>query len=260
MSLKLNPKILRLEAKLAKAVAKDLRQNNKAIVKIIRSHPELNYLDRQNAQVRKDMLFDIMWEIEDAQKNVVDNIIRQTTIWLQTWYSLSIKQSPVIWEYIATWDIDRASDLYATKVRNLHLSDYKGSILHTTKERVRGIVIEWVQNGDGRDVIAQRIEWLQEQGIFSEARAKVIAQTEMAKAYESWTAEPFDVLHKRWFAIRKRRQTMNDALVRPTHTANQWDGRIPYGQAFSGTWDQIPPWSDGVNCRCHCQYEVEGER
>lgn len=251
MSVKIPRAILQQEARLWKYIAKELRKNNRAIVKAIKNNTDI----LQTLQ-KKDVLSSIDPIIDEYHANIVAEIDKRAKVALQVWYTIAVSESPIIKEIIATWDIDRGYRTYRENMKNLHLSDYKGSIKYTTKQQIRDIITKGVKEGKARDKIAAEIQWLQKEGIFSEARAKLIAQNQMAVAYETGADEPYKILHNRWYTILKKRQTMQDNLVTPTHAINESDGRIPYDQAFSGTGDMMPPGSDNPNCRCHKQHEI----
>jgi uncharacterized protein with gpF-like domain len=101
--------------------------------------------------------------------------------------------------------------------------------------------------------MTKQIEWL-DWMLFSKVRAKIIATTETGRAYEYGNYLPAKQLSDVWKNVTKKRLTVGDSRVRPSHAANENEWRIPLDKVFWGTGSDLPPaW---VNCRCTTLYDV----
>lgn len=145
---------------------------------------------------------------------------------------------------------------YAKQRGILNLSNYKGAITHTTKRKV----IETIKKGiDDNLTVAEMWKEIEkiDSVLFSTARAKTIAVTEIWKAYEYWNFQPVDQLRKQvpWIKMKKLRLTCRDAKVRPEHREAEEEGRVDVDHIYSSTGTQTAPW--WVNCRCTMEYDFD---
>ena len=76
-----------------------------------------------------------------------------------------------------------AEAVYYEALKDLHLSNYKGSITNTTTERIQTAVVKGVKEGMTYDQIAKNIQKLDPQ-VFSKNRADLIAINQVGKAYQ----------------------------------------------------------------------------
>lgn len=145
---------------------------------------------------------------------------------------------------------------YASQFAEIQLSDYKGSIKATTKLDIVKTIKEWLDNNSTYTEIQQEITKVSET-LFDPARAKMIACTEIWRAYEYGNYYPVQQLKTFWVQFKKKRSTVQDLKVRPAHTANEDEGRVPEEHIYSATWTPIC-WmgTDGINCRCTMLYEI----
>lgn len=136
----------------------------------------------------------------------------------------------------------------------LNLSNYKGAISYTTKRDIVKILKDWIDNHLGGTEIRKRIAEYNPI-LFSKARARAIAVTEMHKAYEFWNLQPMQQLNSVWIPVKKKRLTVGDDKVRPEHTACEDEGRVDISYVYPSVWVDIPPgW---VNCRCTILYHID---
>jgi SPP1 gp7 family putative phage head morphogenesis protein len=142
---------------------------------------------------------------------------------------------------------------YAKTFGELNLSNYKWSISKTTKLKVTEILQTGLTNNIGVNEIAKQIQTL-DATVFSKTRAKLIATTEVGKAYEHWNSLPIKQLQSVGVEMLKQRQTVNDSRVREEHTQNEEDWRIPLNDMFSWTGTELPP--DWPWCRCTILYKM----
>lgn len=138
--------------------------------------------------------------------------------------------------------------------KTLELSERAGSISHTTKSRIRQILIDGAKSGASYTQMSEQILAQAVEGVFSPARGELIAITEVGRAYGSGqrilcedflTRYPEQRLEKRWI-------TVGDGDVRETHKANQDAGWIDFRAKFPGTNEDQAPSED---FRCRCTYE-----
>ena len=118
----------------------------------------------------------------------------------------------------------------------LQLSNFRWAISHTTKFEVVKVLKDWLNNQLTYNQVRDNIIKVNS-SLFSKARARTIAVTEMAKAYEL----------KQW-------QTCEDWKVRPEHTECEQLGRVPLDFVYPSVWVQYPPgWP---NCRCTILHKI----
>ena len=147
---------------------------------------------------------------------------------------------------------------YLKSKRELMLSDRKGSINKTTKDRLLEIIRDGVNNRKTYGQIAQQIEALSSEGIFSAARAQTIAVREVGQAYEFGNYIPVTEFAQRTGKrVNKYWQTVGDERV--TVECHENESRslqgIPLNVPFA-SGDMIAPRSTNPKCRCSTGYEV----
>lgn len=136
----------------------------------------------------------------------------------------------------------------------LNLSNYKGAITYTTKWDVVKILKDWIDNHLGGTEIRKRIAEYNPI-LFSKARARAIAVTEMHKAYEFGNLQPMQQLNSVGIPVKKKWLTCWDDKVRPEHAACEDEGRVDISYTYPSVWVDIPPgW---VNCRCTILYHID---
>lgn len=141
---------------------------------------------------------------------------------------------------------------YANKRWDLQLSNYKGTISYTTKWDVINILKNGIDNHESWGTIQRQIYALDDK-LFGLPRARAIAVTETAKAYEYGNRQPIQALQDAWIEMEKKRLTVWDERVRPEHMECEEEGRVPIDYEYPSVWVDMPPW--WVNCRCTLQYQ-----
>ena len=136
---------------------------------------------------------------------------------------------------------------------NLQLSNYRWTISHTTKEWIVGILKEGIDNNWTYNQVRDKIVQANSK-LFWKARARTIAVTEMAKAYEYGNVQPMRQLQSVGIPILKKWQTCDDGKVRPEHMECEHMERVPLDFVYPSVNVAYPPW--GVNCRCTILYKV----
>ena len=108
---------------------------------------------------------------------------------------------------------------YVRDLFDLHLSTRDGSTLKTTRDELRRIIADGLDNNGSYGSIAKDIQTL-DPFVFSKTRAKLIAVNEVGRAYGWADSEPARVLSAD-YVMEKQWETSNDEKVRPDHVANQ---------------------------------------
>ena len=142
------------------------------------------------------------------------------------------------------------------------LSNFKGNITGTTKKNISKIILDAVEKGESYNKTAKKIMAQGEAGVFSKARAQMIAVRESGVAYEKGKEIVLQDFSNKYPEVKtqKKWQTVNDKNVTPTHTLNQEqgsdDGWIAVTDVFLGTNDMVAPASDNPRCRCFTKYRI----
>jgi Phage Mu protein F like protein len=136
---------------------------------------------------------------------------------------------------------------YVRDLVDLNLSTRDGSTLKTTRDELRRIIADGLDNKGSYGSIAKDIEEL-DPFVFSKTRAKLISVNEIGRAYGWADSEPARVLSTD-YVMEKAWETSNDEKVRPEHAANQAEGWIAIDKSWDGTGDEYAP-SQDINCRC----------
>lgn len=146
-----------------------------------------------------------------------------------------------------------------TKAANeLRLSNYKGNIHTTTKERIKNILSQAANEGWSYNRTADAIRAAGESGVFSKARGELIAVREIGSAYEQGKFIPVDDFAKAFPDRQPEKSwlTKNDNRVTPSHTKNQDQGWIKHDEEFTGTGDLTAPADTNPRCRCVTVYRI----
>lgn len=186
----------------------------------------------------------------------IDEMIEQLQVqiwkWTEKWYKTTRRKFRKILE--ANWFV-YSSDIisnYAKDRWELHLSNYRWVIWHTTKFDVIKVLKEWIDNNRTYTQVRDEIVKVNEK-LFGKPRARTIAVTEMWKAYEYGNIQPMRQLQSVWVDILKQRQTCEDSKVRPEHMECENLGRVPLDFVYPLGVQYPPGW---VNCRCTILYKV----
>lgn len=158
--------------------------------------------------------------------------------------------------YGLAFDIETSpASKYLQDLEDLMLSQKDGSILKTTRDRLRAIMEEGVANGNSYGQIAKEIQ-VEDPWVFSKARATLIAVNEVGRAYGWANHEPAVELQRQGYVVEKTWATSHDDKVRATHNANEAAGWIPLSAAFPGTLDQFAPSTNEIRCRCTSTHRI----
>lgn len=148
----------------------------------------------------------------------------------------------------------RAKD-YIDALETLQLSDFKGSISVETKGRLQKLLADAIETGQSYQETAAKIKAQGEAGVFSRARAELIAVNQVGRAYGTGTDETVrDYAEKAGTILQKAWQTVEDTQVTEECQANQSQGWIGIQQGFS-SGDEYAPRSSNPRCRCATLYK-----
>lgn len=184
----------------------------------------------------------------------IDKLVLRAEKAATKWYKKNLNQFSRVLKPLWIIYTPRLIDKYVDMLEDVQLSDYKWSINRTTKLAVLGEIRTGVQQNLTYTQVAKNIEDISQE-LFSPTRAKLIATTEMGRAYGYGNYIPMRQAADLWQKVRKAWSTVWDDKVRETHYQNERDGRIDFDKLFSGTNELIAPSSD-LRCRCDNLYEI----
>lgn len=161
-------------------------------------------------------------------------------------------------DYALVFDVStEPATIYLQELEDLMLSQRQGSILKTTRDELRTLIKNGIEEGNSYGAIAKQIREV-DPWVFSKARAKTIATNEIGRSYGWANYEPGRVLDDEGYVLVKEWQTSHDDRVRPLHVANESAGKIDFKKDFPGTNDQFAPSTHDINCRCTSTHEIVG--
>lgn len=149
---------------------------------------------------------------------------------------------------------------YVRKLKDLQLSNFRGSIQRTTKGRIQQILVEGIEKGTSYGEIARKIRSQGNAGVFSRARAETIAVNQVANAYGTGTDEMVRKFNFETSSITEKSwQTVKDSQVTEECRKNEEQGWLGMEEAFlSG--DEHAPRQTNIKCRCVTAYRVVNMR
>lgn len=152
---------------------------------------------------------------------------------------------------------NRETTRYLSELRVLHLSNYRGSIDKTTRDGVLNVIKRGVDDGVAYTEMAKRIRDQVDSGLFSKARAEMIAVNQMAKAYEHGNSlPPLEASQLTGEEMFKSWNTVGDDNVTVQCQANENEQWIPMLEGFA-SGDAHAPRGSHPRCRCSTLYEFE---
>lgn len=148
---------------------------------------------------------------------------------------------------------DKARD-YVQRLKDLHISDYRGSITRETKGRIQKILVDAVEEGTSYGEVATKIRSQADAGVFSRARAELIAVNQVANAYGQGSDDRIrEYIRETGSFIQKAWNTVGDDKVTPECNANQAKGWIGIDEDFPSA-DEHAPRQTNPRCRCATLY------
>lgn len=233
--------VRKAEARMAKRLARDLQKMGKKIVE---------YLDGIDATRDYNELTDIIGDQWSS-----------TLWWLKEDIVALFKLGP---RYISK-AVDNKLDL--TKINILAIKYVEGlkylqninipdSIPHTTYERVKEIIADGVLEGSSYQDIAKSMRKQLDAGVFSKARAELIAINTVGNAYENGRHEAVNQIVSQWETVVKYWDTVGDSRVTPECRHNEEVSPIGYNENWP-SGDYIAPRYGNPRCRCTTNYEIK---
>lgn len=236
----------RQEKLLTTSIYKDLQNDRKELQKYLRKFESQKSILDNLSLFLDNYISPLVNRMVDKLKGVIERGAKDG----RTWYE----------DLSPTFNIDfsiptKPEAVYLEALKDLHLSQKRGSITFTTVSRIRDAVTEWVRLGYTYGQIADKIQEL-DPFVFSRNRAEIIAINQVWKAYQYWEYLPMLDIKRNWNKVKKMWSTVHDNRVTPTHTENEGDGWVDLDHKFSWTGDLLPPATDNPRCRCALLYQV----
>ena len=143
---------------------------------------------------------------------------------------------------------------YLAKLKDLHLSEARGSIKRETKKRIIKLLTDAAESGASYQETARKIREQGDAGVFSRSRAELIATNNVGHAYgvgskemiDQYRAETGALLQKYWI-------TVQDSSVTEECRANEAMGWIGIDEHFK-SGDSFAPRESNPRCRCDTGY------
>ena len=190
--------------------------------------------------------------IDESHRIIVYWLIRYTKNTLKWWMRNLEKELGISMSFDL---VNEAAKIYTDHIENLHLSNRYWSIKLTTKKKVYEIINKWIEEWLSPQDMAKEIMKQWEEGVFSKARAEMIAINEIWNAYEYWRRHWINEYKKRtWNMVFKYRQTVEDSRVSKLCRTNQSAGWILFDEVFP-SWHRTPTWHP--RCRCTTLYQIK---
>lgn len=161
-----------------------------------------------------------------------------------------------------SWNIKNKKAIeFLNAKKTLELSNKYGNIHSTTKDRIKTILIDAANSGQSYQKTAQLIAEQGEAGVFSHARAQLIATREIGVAYEKGNNIPVREFQEKYpdRTVKKWWQTVNDDRVTPECHANQEASDEKKGLELDKNFpsgDDVAPRYGNPRCRCFTKYEI----
>jgi len=160
-----------------------------------------------------------------------------------------------IGKYGISFDIVNGDAIqYLQRLRDLHLSNFRGSISRTTRDRIRKILIDAAQSGQSYADTARQIREQANAGVFSQARGELIATNEVGNAYSQGNMDMVDRFTEKVGEVDawKRWEIVSNELDDECDD-NNGEGWVPTHHVFS-SGDTAP--LAHPRCLCFLSFQV----
>ena len=236
-------------------------QEEKRLAKKIKTKLKNIWVKISNALIenQKSFVEDLFYSVLVDLWDITQDVAKSTGIVYDLGINRAFRQIKRLW-YGNIIDFDKiriAKELYISSAIFENSTTW---FTQTTISWIRDIIAEWLGTWKSYTYIADRIMWQTKHWLLSVSRAKLIAVNQLGRWYEASNKQPYTQLLSVWIWVEKKRLTVWDHKVTPSHTANQEEWRILLDQLFSWTGDDIPPAQDNPRCRCTLQYSIDGIR
>lgn len=139
---------------------------------------------------------------------------------------------------------------YLQRLKDIHLSNFKGSISRETRRRIIKLLTEAADTGASYGETAKLIREQGKAGVFSRARGELIAVNQIGRAYGDGNAKMIERYIQQTSAlIQKMWITSEDALVTQECQDNKAMGWIGKDEQFK-SGDRNAPRQSNPRCRC----------
>lgn len=215
--------------------------------------------------LKNDAVDDTKEEIEDfvlaipGQKEVTEEVISSMKSSMLKGGKSSVKYLK-LFKFGISFDLrnEKAIEILTDR-RKLELSNYKGNIHDTTKERILKILLDAAKSGQSYRTTAKLISAQGEKGVFSRNRGQLIATREIGRAYGEGNYIPVQEFSEQ-FPKRKTEkfwQTVEDDDVTEECEKNQSKGWVPLDHVYETKGsDEFAPRKSNPRCRCFQKYQI----
>lgn len=248
----------RMEKRMTGKLARRLKAQRKWVIETMAS---LSFFDSEKGVKfleRKTIYDDVDGLVDGLPYNtdIVDDIVAVARPSYRKGVDRIIEEM-ALGRYGVTFDlVNDDAVAYLEGIKTLHLSNFKGSISRQTKEKIRKILIESAETGRSYSETAKLIEEQGESGVFSRARAELIAVNQVGHAFgegnmdivEGFIEETGSIIQKAW-------ATVGDDRVTPECQENQDIGWIGFNEAFP-SGDEQAPRASNPRCRCVTTFQM----
>lgn len=143
---------------------------------------------------------------------------------------------------------------YLKNLKDLQLSNFRGSIKRETRSRIQKILVDGIEQGQSYSEMSRKIKAQGEAGVFSRARSELIAVNQVGRAYGTGNDDMiYEYIQETGAILQKFWQTVDDQQVTPECADNEAKGWIGMEEAFP-SGDEFAPRSSNPRCRCVTSY------
>ena len=186
------------EARLIKKLARKFKQQLRWI---LAEAKQLDFFGEKKGLVilDKKTYYDEIDKLVDGipyNTEIVDNIVATAKPVYKKGVAKGIEELE-LGRYGVTFDLvnDQAVE-YLEKLKTLQLSNFKGSISRTTKDKIRRILVESAETGRSYTETSKLIQAQGDEGVFSRARGELIAVNQIGRAYGQGNYDIVDAFRK----------------------------------------------------------------
>lgn len=144
-------------------------------------------------------------------------------------------------------------DRYAQGIIEQHSVNQSGSILRNTSNKIYRLIGQWVRDGSTYWQVADLIRQQVGAGVFSPARAEMIAISQLGRAYEEGRHQVVEQGKRQGDTFQKIWDTVWDDRVTWQCNANAGQGWI-LDEEQRGSGDKVAPRNTNPKCRCTTNY------
>jgi predicted metal-dependent hydrolase len=245
--------LLQQEKRMQKKVHTILQKQMNWLLKELKNLPAFNSIQKNTIEDDIEKILSRMI----GKEELVETIVFYSSVTLKKGGETSVKDL-ALRKFGISFTLKHPEAVkYLKKKAELQLSNYRGNITATTNKRVKEIIVDMVEKGRSYTDVAKEITLQGKAGVFSPARAEMIAVHEAREAYEAGRSYPIEDFLKENpdRTVEKAWNTVGDDRVTEECAANEDEGWIDFRGSFS-SGDDKPPRSDNPRCRCVTDHQI----